>query len=88
MPPPRPDMSKEIVAPDALRAFKEAINAKTDAKEKRWLAIAMKAQDAYVKKVRTQGIAAGTTRRKVFGKGRRTRTRRYLGRFGGPHLGR
>jgi len=81
-------MSKEIVAPDALRAFKEAISAKTTAKEKRWLAIATKAQDAYVKKVRTQGIAAGTTRRKVFGKGRRNRTRRYSARFGGPHLGR
>ena len=80
-PAPLPDMSKEIVAPDALRAFKQAVTAPTKAKEKRWLAVAMKAQDAYVEKVRTQGIASGTTRRKVFGRGRK-RTRKSRSYFG------
>ena len=79
-PAPLPNMSKEIVAPDALRAFKQATAAKTAAKEKRWLAVAMKAQGAYVEKVRTHGIASGTTRRKVFGRGRKRKTRRlHLG---------
>jgi hypothetical protein len=83
-PAPLPDMSKEIVAPDALRAFKQATAAKTTAKANRWLAVAMKAQDAYVENVRTKGIASGTTRRKVFGRGRGKRTRKsrsYLGRW-------
>ena len=83
-PAPLPNESMEIVAPDALRAFKEASAAKTTARANRWLKVAAAAQDDYVKKVRERGIAhPGTTRRRVLGRGRkRTRkSRRYLGRW-------
>jgi F0F1-type ATP synthase membrane subunit b/b' len=51
-------MSKEIVAPDALRAFKQATAAKTAAKEKRWLAVAMKAQANTDAQAEAERIAA------------------------------
>jgi len=76
--PPKPRIGTEDIGPDATAALKHAKHAKTPKMKARWEAVAERAYAAYIKKLNEHGIASGTTRRKVFGRGRK-RTRRYFG---------
>lgn len=77
---PKPNKAAEIVDPNAIHAFKTSRDPAVRSRprvEKAWLTRAMSEHEGYKKRVHTHGIAhPGATRRKVFGRGKRRRTRR------------
>ena len=77
---PVPNEASEIVDPKALYAFKTSVDPAVRGRprvKKAWLERAADEHARYVDDVRKKGIAhPGTTRRKVFGRGKRRRTRR------------
>jgi hypothetical protein len=77
--PPKPDFSKEVVDPEALRLFQAASTASDRKEKKKLLKQADAAQSEYIQRVRTLGIRGALTRKAGRKKKHRTR-RRYLGR--------
>jgi hypothetical protein len=77
--PPKPDFSKEVVDPEALRLFQAASETSDPKKKKKLLKEADAAQSEYIQRVRTLGIRGALTRKAGRKKKYRTR-RRYLGR--------
>lgn len=77
--PPKPNFSKEVVDPEALRLFQAASTASDPKEKKKLLKQADAAQSEYIQRVRTLGIRGALTRKAGRKKKHRTR-RRYLGR--------
>lgn len=78
--PPKPDFSKEVIDPQAIRLFKRASETSDPKEKKKLLKEADKAQAEYIRRVNTLGIRGAVTRKAGRKKKYRTR-RRYLGRI-------